>query len=134
MQKNKFFLLYINTGDEVTEFKAQRLIFWDGIAILLTVFMDRTDKIDIWIIIGFAVLHAVVALLCRLVGLTDELILTLLTMLLIIILCLRRDMKVEFMAISIILVNVLGFLFGTLFAWLFDFVSDSPGKTWTAAG
>ena len=87
--------------------------------------MEKTIKTDIWIILGFAALHAAVALACRLFGLTDELMLTLLSMLLVVIICLRRDMKVEFMAFSVILANILGFIFGALFAWLFDFVSNS---------
>ena len=88
--------------------------------------MRKSLLIDAGIILGFALLHAAVALGCRLIGLTDELMLTLLTMLLVVIICLRRDMKVEFMAISVILVNVLGFLSGTFFAWVFGFVSSSP--------
>lgn len=88
--------------------------------------MRKSLLIDAGIILGFALLHAVVALGCRLIGLTDELMLTLLTMLLVVIICLRRDMKVEFMAISVILVNVLGFLSGAFFAWVFGFVSSSP--------
>jgi len=88
--------------------------------------MKKSIRTDIGIILGFAVLHAAVALICRVVGISDELILTLLTMLLVVIICLRRDMKVEFMALGVILVNVFGFLLGTLFAWLFDFISDYP--------
>ena len=35
---------------------------------------------EFWIILGFALLHAAVALGCRLAGLADEMMLTLLTM------------------------------------------------------
>ena len=50
--------------------------------ILLTVIM-RISK-EGWIIHGFALLHAVVALGCRLGGLADDMMLTLLTMLMVV--------------------------------------------------
>ena len=64
---------------------------------------------DALIIHLFALLHAGVALGCRALGLTDEIALTLLTMLLVVIICLRRGMSAKFMAFSLILVNVIGF-------------------------
>lgn len=83
-------------------------------------------NIDILIINIFAVLHAAVAVVCRLVGLTDELMLTLLSMLLVVIICLRRNMKMEFMAVSVILVNIFGFFLGKAGALLLGAVSSSP--------
>lgn len=44
----------------------------------------------------FAVLHAVVALSCHLAGINDELVLTLLTIVLIVLICLKRGLNVEF--------------------------------------
>lgn len=64
---------------------------------------------DALIIHLFALLHAGLALGCRALGLTDEIVLTLLTMLLVVIICLRRGMSAKFMAFSLILVNIIGF-------------------------
>lgn len=61
----------------------------------------------------FAVLHAAVAFLCRVGGVDDELTLTLLSILMIVLLCLRRGVNVEFTAACIIVVNVVGYLLGT---------------------
>jgi len=74
----------------------------------------------------FALLHAVVAVLCRATGILDDLILTLLTMLLVVLLCLRHGMDVKFMAIAIILANVLGFFIGTGCASIVGLFSSSP--------
>lgn len=67
---------------------------------------------DALIVHGFALLHGTLAVLCRVWGVSDELILTLLTMALSLVLCLKYRKGVEFTAISIILVNVLGYLLG----------------------
>lgn len=66
-----------------------------------------------YIIHIFAILHAAVALLCRLVGIDDQLLLTVLTMAMSIILCMRIGLKVEFTAAVVIIVNILGFFLGT---------------------
>lgn len=68
-----------------------------------------TKSRDTLIIHLFALLHAGVALGCRALGLTDEIVLTLLTMLLVVIVCLRRGMSAKFMAFSLILVNIVGY-------------------------
>ena len=68
-----------------------------------------TKSRDALIIHLFALLHAGVALGCRALGLTDEIVLTLLTMLLVVIVCLRRGMSAKFMAFSLILVNIVGY-------------------------
>ena len=81
---------------------------------------------DSWIILGFALLHAAVALGCRLAGLADEMMLTLLTMLLVVILCLRCRVDGKMMSISVLAVNVLGVLLGRGTALLFDALFDSP--------
>ena len=67
-----------------------------------------------WIIHIFAILHALVALGCRLSGVDDQLLLTVLTMALSLIICMRMGLKIEFTAAIIIIVNILGFLLGTL--------------------
>ena len=66
-----------------------------------------------WIIHIFALLHAVVALGCRMTGLDDQLLLTVLTMALSLIICIKMGLKIEFTATVIIVVNIMGFLIGT---------------------
>lgn len=79
-----------------------------------------------WIILGFALLHAAVALGCRLGGLTDEMMLTLLTMLLVVVLCLRSRVDGKMMAITVVVVNIVGVLLGRGTSLLFGRVFDSP--------
>ena len=86
--------------------------------------MNRQYKTDIAIINGFALLHALVALGSRLIGIQDDLMLTLLTMLLAVIICLRRGVSAKFMCLCIIAVNIFGFLFGMGCAALFREVTD----------
>lgn len=74
----------------------------------------------------FAVLHALVALLCRLCGVNDELVLTLLTIVLIVLICLKRGLNVEFTAASVIVVNVIGYLLGTGGAYFIERIIHSP--------
>ena len=77
-----------------------------------------------WIIHGFAALHVAVVLLCTLLGWPDSLILTALTMFLTVVICLRRNLAVEFTAVCVILVNIVGFVLGHLGAELFNFSPD----------
>lgn len=67
-----------------------------------------------WIIHIFALLHAIVALSCRFAGIDDELLLTILTMALALIISMKKGLKIEFTAAIIIVTNILGFLLGTL--------------------
>jgi len=62
----------------------------------------------------FAVLHAAVALACRLAGIDDELFLTILTMVMSLLICLKQGVKIEFTAIIVIIVNIIGFMLGTM--------------------
>ena len=79
-----------------------------------------------WIIHLFAFLHAAVALGCRLAGLEDELLLTILTMTMALLVCLKRGLNIEFTAATIIVMNILGYLMGTLGAKIFQTVLSSP--------
>ncbi len=89
--------------------------------------MSPVNKIGAsWIIHIFALLHAAVALGCRLAGIEDELLLTILTMTMALILCLKRGLNIEFTAASIIVVNIIGFLLGNLGAELLDKFISSP--------
>lgn len=79
-----------------------------------------------WIIHGFALLHAAVALGCRLLGLADDMMLTLLTMLMVVLLCLQCRVSGHMMAIFVLVVNIVGVLLGRGTAWLIDSFTDSP--------
>ena len=79
-----------------------------------------------WIIHGFALLHAAVALGCRLGGLADDMMLTLLSMLMVVLICLRCRVSGFMMAVSVLAVNLVGVLLGRGTAWLFDLFTDSP--------
>ena len=78
-----------------------------------------------WIIHIFAVLHAVVTIACRLAGLEDELLLTLLTMTMILLLCIKRGLNIELTASSIIIANILGYILGNAGAGIFALLLNS---------
>lgn len=61
----------------------------------------------------FALLHAAVAFLCRMGGVDDSLLLTALTMSMAVIICLKKDSGTSLIAADLILVNALGYIFGT---------------------
>ena len=88
--------------------------------------MKSRFSTDLWIILGFAVLHALVCLVCRIAGLPDEVMLTLLTMLMVVVILLRRQVSVVFMAGAIAAVNILGYFLGMALAALFGKVFGSP--------
>lgn len=73
-----------------------------------------------FIIHTFALLHAAVALSCRFAGIEDELFLTILTMAMVLLICLKRKINIEFSAASIIVANIIGFLLGNLGAEILD--------------
>ena len=79
-----------------------------------------------WIIHIFAILHAVVALGCRAAGFEDELLLTILTMTMAMLVCLKKGLSIEFTAASIIVVNILGYMLGNFGADMFQRFLDSP--------
>ena len=65
-----------------------------------------------WIIHIFALLHAAVALVCGHAGLNDELLLTVLTMSMVLIICMKRWISIEFAASCVIVANVFGYILG----------------------
>ena len=79
-----------------------------------------------WIIHSFALLHAVVALSCRLAGIEDELLLTLLTMTMVLLICFKKSLSIEFTAAVIIIANILGYLFGTIGASILENFISTP--------
>ena len=78
-----------------------------------------------WTIHIFALLHAVVALVCRTSGIDDQLLLTVLTMAMALIICIKMGLKTEFTATVVIIVNILGFLIGTFGANTLQVLIDS---------
>lgn len=74
----------------------------------------------------FALLHAGVALGCRAWGMEDELFLTVLTMAMALLICLKKAMTVEFTASIVIVVNILGYFIGTFGAAILETFIDSP--------
>lgn len=78
-----------------------------------------------WIIHIFAVAHAVTALICRATGVEDELLLTIMTMAMALLICVRKGFSAEFTAASIIMVNILGYLMGNAGAWVFAHILNS---------
>ena len=85
---------------------------------------------DVLVIQIFVLLHVAVALLSRLFGLSDELVLTMLTMLLSVVLCWRKQVSVTMMAGILILVNVAGFLLSKVFGSFFGLSSRGTRCTW----
>ncbi len=74
-----------------------------------------------WIIHGFALLHVAATILCTLAGIGDSLVLTLLTMALVVIISLRRNLTVEITATAVVLVNIIGFILGRAVYNIFAF-------------
>ena len=74
----------------------------------------------------FALLHAAVALLCRLSGIEDAIFLTILTMAMILLICLKKRISIEFTAASIVVANIIGYLMGNLGADILDNFLESP--------
>lgn len=81
--------------------------------------MVRLKDIKVpWIIHSFALLHAAVTLGCRYAGLNDELLLTVLTMSMILIICMKRWISIEYAAACVIVANVIGYMLGNMVAEL----------------
>lgn len=97
----------------MSEEEDERLDFRDEIANFDAIFTHMKSIRLSWIIHIFALLHAAVALGCRLAGADDQLLLTVLTMVLSLIICIRMGLKIEFTATVVIVVNIMGFLLGT---------------------
>lgn len=65
-----------------------------------------------WIINGFAVLHCLTTLFCHAMRISDTMMLTLLTMVMTLLICLRERQSIELSAVFIILVNIIGYAIG----------------------
>ena len=77
-----------------------------------------------WLIHIFALLHLITAIACKASGLSDTLLLTMLTMTLTVLLCARERLSLEFTALAIVLVNVVGYFAGVGLAAFFDFITQ----------
>ncbi len=75
---------------------------------------------------AFAVMHLAAALGCRLIGVADDLLLTLLSMLLVVLICMRRQTDIRFVAVSVIIVNVIGYALGKVTALGISTFISSP--------
>lgn len=73
----------------------------------------------------FALIHALLTTACMGIGIDDSLILTMMTMLLTILLCLKRGLSIEFTAACVIIVNVVGYILGTFGASLFGLLFNN---------
>ena len=73
----------------------------------------------------FALLHLAVALLCRTLGFMDEIWLTLLTITMVVLIGIRLHVKVELIAASVIIINVIGYFLGVYGAKLLALISTS---------
>lgn len=73
----------------------------------------------------FALLHFAVSYACRLAGIGDEILLTLLTVLMVSMLCVKMKAGMELTVSSIILTNVIGYFLGVYGARMIAVFSDS---------
>ena len=88
-----------------------------------------------WIIHLFAFLHVAIVLVCRISGVEDELILTILTMVMTLLICIKKELNIEFTAASIIVVNIIGYVLGNAGASLFStFISSQMAIHALASG
>lgn len=71
----------------------------------------KKTKINLIILI-FAILHVITNILCGILGIEDTILLTVLTMAMTVIICVRENLNIEFIAICVVLVNVLGYILG----------------------
>ena len=79
-----------------------------------------------WTIHLFALLHVLAVIFIRWAGGTDEILLTILTMGMFLIICHKKKQKLEFTAAVIIIGNILGYLLGTAGGRLFEMIISSP--------
>lgn len=73
----------------------------------------------------FAAIHVIVTLSCRIVGIGDSMLLTLLTMAMTVIVCFKRGASVEFTAANVVIMNIIGYFLGTGCARLLSLATDS---------
>lgn len=77
------------------------------------------------IIHPFALLHVAVALTCRSLGIMDEIWLTLLTIAMLVLICLKMNTRVEMTIATVIIINFAAYMIGVYGARLLGMISDS---------
>ena len=80
-----------------------------------------------WIIHGFALLHAATTILCYNLGIGDTLFLTIWTVIMTVLLCMREKISLEVSVTLVILVNLLGWLIGVAAAGPLSKLIAHPG-------
>lgn len=89
--------------------------------------MPKTKRLSpSWIIHIFAILHALTAVFLRWAGGEDEILLTILTITMSLVICYRKNQKIEFTAAVIIVGNILGYLLGSYGAQVIALMTSSP--------
>ncbi len=116
--------------DETSEFLYERMFFRDEPADYHKKYLNLTIMKSVSlpnVIHLFALAHAALTLICRYSGIDDSMLLTMLTMLMAVIICVKRGISVEITATCVIFVNIVGFLLGTGVAkLLISFMEYSP--------
>mgnify|MGYP003290365724 FL=1 len=79
-----------------------------------------------WIIHIFAILHALTAVFLRWAGGEDEILLTILTITMSLVICYKKNQKIEFTAAVIIVGNILGYILGNYGAQVISLMTSSP--------
>lgn len=69
-----------------------------------------------WIITLFATAHATAAITCRAMNIDDGIALTILTMALTVFICIREKLNLEFTAVNVLIVNIVGYALGITIA------------------
>ena len=85
------------------------------------------------VIHGFALLHAATTVLCFAAEIDDSIFLTVWTMAMTVMLCNIKQLSVEFTAISVVLVNIIGYGLGMACAAGIDMLSDISFLTHSAS-
>lgn len=92
--------------------------------------MIRLKDIKAGLIIHiFALLHACVTWACKVTGIHDELLLTVLTMTMVLLVCMKRWISIEFTASCVIVTNIIGYLLGTAGAEILQLVLGDTQAT-----
>lgn len=83
--------------------------------------MERHKTVNFWIILFFALMHFVVAIIGRQMSYHDDIPLTILTITMVIVISMRNKARIEMMGILTLVSTILGFLIGS---WLWKPLTD----------
>ncbi len=83
--------------------------------------MDKVrTRTSVWMVLAFAVLHALTCIACRSLNVEDTQALTLLTLAMVFILCTQGGFRIYFTLVALVLVNVMAYLIGNALPPLLD--------------